>query len=115
MPPLPIAIDGLADQLLARRTGTDDYSISVQASGGRRLTVGRIMRVARASGRVPWFWSITGIAEPEASIEMAGEGDTLDEAKAAMRQAFDRLLYWAALARSGELRWHVGEESSGAP
>jgi hypothetical protein len=106
MPPLPITDDDLSDQLLARKAGTDDYSISVQATGGRRLPVGRIMLVARASGRVAWFWTITGPAAPDAGIELAGEAQTLDEAKTDLRQAFDRLLCWAAMARSGELRWY---------
>lgn len=110
MPLLTITVADLAEELLARNTGADDYSIAIQAAGGRRLPVGRIMRVARASGRSAWFWTITGPAAPDAGIGLAGEASTLDDAKGDLRQAVDRLLYWASMARSGELRWHTDEE-----
>ena len=110
---LTVPIDALADQLLARKTAENDFSIIVEAGEHGRLTVGRIMLVARASGRVAWFWTITGPAEPDAGVALVGEAEDLDGAKAALRQAFDRLLHWASMARDGELGWHVGAERVG--
>ena len=112
MPLLTIPIDALAEQLLARRTGSDDYSISVEAGEHGRLPVGRIMLVARASGRTAWIWTITGPATPDAGIELAGEAEDLEAAKAALRGAFDRLLYWSSMAKDGELRWHTPDMQS---
>jgi hypothetical protein len=57
-----IPVDELADQLLARCTAVDDYDVSVEAGEHGRLMVGRIMLVARASGRTTWFWTVTGPA-----------------------------------------------------
>jgi len=113
MPLLTVQIDAIAEQLLARKTAENDFTISVEAGEHGRLTVGRIMLVARSSGRVAWFWTITGPAAPEAGIGLVGEADDLDGAKAALRAAFDRLLHWAAMARDGELGWHVGAERIG--
>jgi hypothetical protein len=110
MPLLTVTAADLAEELLARRVGTEDYAIAIQVAGGRRLPVGRIMFVARASGRSAWFWTITGPTALDAGIGLAGEAETLDDAKGDLRQAFDRLLYWASMARSGELRWHVDDE-----
>jgi hypothetical protein len=111
MPLLTVAIDSLSDDLLARKTADDDYTISIDAGAHGRLTVGRIMRVARASGRVAFFWTITGPAAPEAGIGLVGEADNLEDAKAALRQAFDRVLHWAAMRKDGELAWHGGGAS----
>ena len=105
-----ISIDAISDQLLARKTTEGDYTIIVEAGEHGRLTVGRIMLVARSSGRVAWFWTITGPAAPDAGVGLAGEADNLDAAKAALRSAFDRILYWASMAKNGELGWHVGAE-----
>jgi hypothetical protein len=113
MPLLLIPIDSLSEQLLARRTGADDYSIHVEAGEHGRLPVGRIMRVARASGRTAFFWTVTGPAVPDAGIALAGEEADLDVAKVAFRQAFDRLLYWAAEHKSGLLPWHGMDKVQG--
>ncbi len=111
MPALSVA--ALSDQLLLRRTAPGDYAVLVEAGEHGRLTVGRIMRVNRASGRTAYFWTITGPAAPEAQVGLVGEEDDLDAAKAAFRRAFDSLLYWAALKKDGELPWHVGAERVG--
>jgi hypothetical protein len=114
MPLLTIPIDAISDQLLARKTTENDYTIIVEAGEHGRLTVGRIMLVARASGRVAWFWTITGPAAPNSGVGLVGEAEDLDGAKAALRQAFDRLQYWAAMARHGELHWHLADEGPSA-
>lgn len=110
MPLLRIPVDAFADQLLARRIASDDYSVAVEAGEHGRLSVGRIMRVARSSGRTAWFWTITGPAAPDAGVGLAGEEADLDAAKAALRAAFDRLLHWAADRKGGLLAWHGGSE-----
>lgn len=55
MPHLPISIDAISDHLLARKTAENGFTIIVEAGEHGRLTVGRIMLVARASGRAAWF------------------------------------------------------------
>ena len=102
-----VHIDALAEQLLLRRRGEDDYAVEVEAGEHGRLTVGRVMRVARATGRTCWFWTITGPAAPDAGYATAGEAEDLDAAKADFRRAFDRLLYWAGMVREGELPWNT--------
>jgi hypothetical protein len=59
MPLFAIPIDALSDQLLARPIGEADYAINTDAGEHGRLPVGRIMRVARSSGRTAWFWTLT--------------------------------------------------------
>jgi hypothetical protein len=71
-------------------------------------TAGRIMLVARSSGRSPFLWTITGPAAPASGVALNGEADSLEQAKAEFRAAFDRLLHWAAMSRDVELQWHTG-------
>ena len=68
------------------------------------------MRVQRASGHTAWFWTVTGPAEPQAGVGLTGEADDLEAAKVEIRKAFDALLYWCAMRRDGEIRWHVPAE-----
>jgi hypothetical protein len=107
MPPYPIKIDALASQLLLRSQGDNDFGVLLEAGEHGRLTVGRIMRVSRASGRIAWFWTVTGPAEPDANVGLVGEAEDLDAAKVEIRKAFDSLLYWCNMRRDGEIRWHV--------
>ena len=110
MAPRSIPIDALADQLLLKPQGSDDYGVLVEAGEHGRLTVGRIMRVSWASGRIAWFWTVTGPAEPDAKVGLAGEAEELEAAKVEIRKAFDALLYSCAMRRDGEIRWHVPAE-----
>ena len=110
---LIIQIDALAEQLLLRRNGEHDYAVEIEAGEHGRLAAGRILQVSRASGRVAWFWTITGPAAPDAGIALAGEAEDLESAKVDFRAAFDRLLYWAAMSRDGELGWHVPAQRVG--
>lgn len=107
MPPHSIQIDALASQLLLRSQGDNDFGVHVEADEHGRLAVGRIMRVSRASGRIAWFWTVTGPAEPDAGIGLVGEAEDLDTAKVEFRKAFDAVLYWCASNRGGKIRWNV--------
>lgn len=104
---LTVPVAKLADQLLLRGIGQDDFAVMVEAGQHGRLAVGRIMMVARSSGRSPFLWTITGPAAPECGVGLNGEAESLDQAKGDFRAAFDRLLHWAAMSRDGELRWHT--------
>ena len=75
MPLLTIPIDALSEQLLARRTAVDDYTVAVEAGEHGRLTVRRIRLVARSSGRTAWFWTITGTAAPDVGVGLVGEAE----------------------------------------
>jgi hypothetical protein len=106
MPAIPV--DALSGQpLLLKQIGANDYSIYVEADG-RRLSAGRIMAVQRPDLRQAWLWTITGPAVPDSRLPIDGEAVSLEDAKAAFRAAFDLLLYWASMARDGELPWLTG-------
>lgn len=87
--------------LLLRLRAPDAYEIAVEAGERGRLTVGRIMLVARSSGRSAFTWTVTGPKAPSAAVALAGEADSLDNAKADFRRTFDRLLAWADHERGG--------------
>lgn len=70
----------------------DDGDYSVMIAG---LRAGRIMRTVRMGRRTVWFWTLTGPYLNSAGSTSSGEADSLLEAKAAFRQAFDRWLKWA--------------------
>ena len=80
-----------------------------------RLVVGRIMQVSRASGRIAWFWTVTGPAEPDAKAGFVGEAEDLDAAKAEFRKAFDAVLCWCSSERAGVVRWHGGSSRADSP
>ena len=77
MPLLTIPIDAISDQLLACSTAENDYIVMVEAGEHGRLTVGRIMMVARSSGRTAWFCTITGPAAPDAGVALVGAAEDL--------------------------------------
>jgi hypothetical protein len=112
MPLLAIPITDLTGPLLPRQHAAHDHTIEIDASG-RRLTVGRIMRVNRGSSREAWFWTITGPAPPEAGVALSGDAGSLEEARLAFRAAIDRLIAWAASTPTAALPWHVGAERVG--
>jgi hypothetical protein len=59
--------------------------------------VGRIYeRHAPANPDQTWFWSITAYVEPRAGLRTSGTASTLEEAKAAFRDTWDRWCAWAA-------------------
>ena len=107
MAPRPIPIDALTSQLLLRSQGDNDFGVHVEAGEHGRLAVGRIMQVSRASGRIAWFWTVTGPAEPDAKVGLVGEAEDLDAARVEFRKAFDAVLYWCASNRGGKIRWNV--------
>lgn len=106
--PNTIAISDLDDQLLLRRTAPDDYVVEVAHTTKGRLPVGRIMRVMRASQRIAWSWSLVGPYAAEAKVTTIGEAADREEAKVALRAAYDTVLRWAAAERGGALVWHIG-------
>lgn len=73
----------------------DDYLVVCEG-----LTVGRIMKEQRASGRTTWMWTITGPIVANSN----GEADTQAAAQKAVRVIFDRWLE-AAVRGAG---WYVG-------
>ena len=93
MPPRPISIDALSGQLLLKTQGENDFGVHVDAGEHGRLVAGRIMLVQRSSGRVAWFWTITGPAQPDAKVGLVGEAEDIEAAKAEFRRAFDAILY----------------------
>lgn len=61
-------------------------------------TVGRIIPVARASGRQACFWTIIGPAAPDAGIGLADEADGLEDLKTVFGGVFYQLLYRASMS-----------------
>lgn len=68
------------------------------------LRAGRIMRQPRSFGQTAWLWSVTGPALVQAGLNSSGESNTLDGARMAFRDAFDRWLDWA-LAADVAIHW----------
>jgi hypothetical protein len=61
--------------------------------------VGRIYeKHAPASPDHAWFWSITEYVEPRSVLRTSGSAETLDAAKAAFRDTFDKWRAWATKA-----------------
>ncbi len=103
---LPAA--ALAGPLLLRRQGVDDYAVEIEAAGHGRLTVGRLMAVARGFSRRAWLWTVTGPAAPGALVALSGDAESREEAMTAFRAAWDGVRAWAAAERpGGRLQWHV--------
>jgi hypothetical protein len=60
--------------------------------------IGRIyQRHAPANVDVTWFWSITYV-EPRAGLRTSGMAETLEAAKAAFRDSYDKWRDWATKA-----------------
>jgi hypothetical protein len=63
------------------------------------IPIGRIyQRHAPANADVTWFWSITAYVEPRSGLRTSGMAETLDAAKAAFRDSYDKWRDWAAKA-----------------
>ena len=61
--------------------------------------VGRIyQKHAPASPDLTWFWSITEYVEPRSGLRTSGMAETLDAAKAAFRDSYDKWRAWATKA-----------------
>jgi hypothetical protein len=105
----PVA--ALAGPLVLRRKDNplaEDYSVHIDVEECGRLSVGRILQSQRPDLARVWLWTITGPAAPEAPVGLSGETESLDAAKAAFRDAFERLKRWAMMAKDGELPWLPG-------
>jgi hypothetical protein len=79
-----------------------DGEASVMIDG---LRAGRILQQVHSDQRIIFVWSLTGPYRIAAGLTSAGEADTLEEAKAAVRKAFDAWLTWA-LAKDMPMAWH---------
>jgi hypothetical protein len=88
--------------LVTKAIAEDDYIVLIDG-----IRAGRIMRQARSFGNTVWLWTVTGPALVQAGLTSSGEADTLDEAKLAFREAFDRWLDWA-LAADVAVHWMEG-------
>ena len=98
----------LAGPLILRRRDNahaEDFGVEIDVKEYGRLSVGRILQSRRPDLARVWLWSITGPAVPEAGLPIDGETESLDAAKVAFRDAFERLKRWAMMARDGELPW----------
>ena len=83
-----------------RTMAPGDHAVEIDGE-----TAGRIMRVARSSGRSAWLWSVTGPSMVTITSASSGEVETLAEAKREFRRAFDAWLA-DALSTGGETIWH---------
>ena len=63
------------------------------------IPVGRIyQRHAPANAGVAWFWSVTAYVEPRSGPRTSGTTGTLEAAKAAFRDSYDKWRDWATKA-----------------
>jgi hypothetical protein len=69
------------------------------------LRAGRIMQQVRSGQRVIYFWTLTAPYTIAAGINAFGEEDTLDNARMAIRSAFDMWMIWA-LAQENPVVWY---------
>jgi hypothetical protein len=80
---------------LDRSPATADLADWIILDDGK--PVGRIyQRHAPANADVAWFWSITTYVEPRSALRTSGMAETLDAAKAAFRDSYDKWRDWAA-------------------
>lgn len=109
MPLLTLHVAALTGPLLLRRHAESDFTVEIEAAGHGRLTVGRIMAVARSGGSSRWMWTITGPAAPDCGLGLSGDAESRKEAQEAFRLAWDALLAWGG----GRLGWQIGAERVG--
>lgn len=69
------------------------------------LRAGRIFQEIRAGHRHVYFWTLSSPYTVTAAITASGEQDTLEDAKSALRGAFDAWLKWA-LEREWSVVWY---------
>ncbi|WP_373504720.1 hypothetical protein [Aestuariivirga sp.] len=86
--------------MLLKTVADGDSSVMID---GKRA--GRILHQVRSGQRQIWFWTMTGPFVVSAGLESSGEVESLEEAKAAIRTAFDVWLKWA-LEEEKPVVWH---------
>lgn len=96
--PHPLVGQALVPKAIAK----DDIRVSIDG-----LVAGRIMLRPAAFGASRWFWTITGPAMVQAGLPSSGEAGSIEEARVAFREAFDRWLAWA-LEAPEPVRWLGG-------
>ena len=75
----------------------DDHHV---LQGGWR--VGRIYRRQDAlRPETQWLWFISGVSRGPDGLRLTGMSATLDEALAALKDSWDKLLVWAQLTTAG--------------
>ena len=84
---------------LERSPATADLEDWIVLDDG--IPIGRIyQRHAPANADVAWFWSVTAYVEPRSGLRTSGMAETLDAAKAAFRDSYDKWRDWATKADS---------------
>ena len=69
------------------------------------LKAGRILQQVRADMRLIYVWTLTGPYAIAAGLHSSGQARSLEEAKAAIRSAFDIWLNWA-LGQEKPVVWY---------
>jgi hypothetical protein len=79
---------------IAGESLADDYEVR---SGG--LTVGRIyLDRASVQPHLAWYWAINGVHAGPGIMQLQDRAASLEDAKAALRENWQRWLAWAKLA-----------------
>jgi hypothetical protein len=74
----------------------DDYEVR---SGG--FTVGRIyLDRASVQPHLAWYWTINGVHAGPGIMQLQGRTPSLEDAKAALRENWNKWLAWAQLAET---------------
>ncbi|WP_068018928.1 hypothetical protein [Rhodoplanes sp. Z2-YC6860] len=92
--------------------GRPDYHIYA----GEQM-VGRIYKTMMAGNTEAWFWGVNGLTADLSIGPMYGHTETLEEARAKLRETFDRWLAWARSVSKDDLKyrdittelWRMGE------
>ena len=90
--------------LFLKRISEGNYAVIV-----RDMIAGRIICRARSFGQRVWFWSVTEPYLPDQLRPSNGEADSLDDARKAFREKFDRWLAWAVPLQHMTV-WNIGVE-----
>jgi len=89
--------------LTLRRTPLEHSPTFVHLEDWQVLDEGKLVgrlyqRHTAASPEVIWHWSITEYVEPRAGLRTSGTAETLDAAKAAFQESWDKWRAWATKA-----------------
>jgi hypothetical protein len=83
--------------LTVRRTKIRQAPVFEGVDDGR--PVGRLYQVHTAAPpEIIWHWSITAYVEPHSGLRASGTAETLDAAKAAFQDSYNKWRAWATQA-----------------